>query len=310
MDMGIETGTALLISALVGGGTAAASSIIGSNAAKKAADSQSQAAIDAAKLAAGTADTSSENILKAAQESNSLQELMMLLGREDTAPWRETGGEALMTLKDLLQPEGYLAQEYPEFTGQFGFNKADVTMDPGFDFRMKEGQKAIERSAAARGGVLSGASGKALERYAQDYSSGEYSNAYNRTYGEAADRYNQSLERYRTNFNVDQTNRGNLFSRLSTLAGYGGQAAGQAADLGQGYATAAGGTSMNAANNVAGIAQNAANAAGNYNTSAAAARASGYVGSANAWNQGLSSLNQIPQYLMLQQLLNKKTATP
>ncbi len=52
--------------------------------------------------------------------------------------------------------------------------------DPGYGFRIGEGQRALERSAAARGGLLSGGFGRKLTRYAQDYASNEYTNVYNR----------------------------------------------------------------------------------------------------------------------------------
>jgi len=52
--------------------------------------------------------------------------------------------------------------------------------DPGYQFRLDEGNKAIDRAAGARGSRYSGATLKGLQRYAQDYASGEYGNAYNR----------------------------------------------------------------------------------------------------------------------------------
>ena len=52
--------------------------------------------------------------------------------------------------------------------------------DPGYEFRRGEGQRAVERGAAARGGLLSGGTGRALTRYGQDYASNEYTNVYNR----------------------------------------------------------------------------------------------------------------------------------
>jgi hypothetical protein len=82
------------------------------------------------------------------------------------------------------------------------FTLADFQKDPGYQFRMDEGEKGINRAAAARGGLVSGAALKELDRYDQDYASGEFSNAYNR-------------------FNNDRTTR---FNRLSTLAGLGSNA--------------------------------------------------------------------------------------
>ena len=54
---------------------------------------------------------------------------------------------------------------------------------PGFQFRLGEGLKALERSAAARGTLLTGGTLKGLERYAQDYASGEYEKRVNQLMG-------------------------------------------------------------------------------------------------------------------------------
>lgn len=83
------------------------------------------------------------------------------------------------------------------------FTIADFNKDPGYQFRMDQGQQALERSAAARGGLLSGAAIKGALEYGQGFGSNEYSNAYNR-------------------FNADRTAR---FNRLSAVAGTGQTAA-------------------------------------------------------------------------------------
>ena len=90
--------------------------------------------------------------------------------RQDLAPWQEAGTQALGRLKMAVGLDGGDAMQALE-------------MDPGYNFRMGEGQKAIERSAAARGNQLSGATLKALTRFGQDYASNEYGNAVNRLAG-------------------------------------------------------------------------------------------------------------------------------
>jgi len=55
-----------------------------------------------------------------------------------------------------------------------------MKMDPGYGFRLSEGLKSLDRQAAARGGLISGAALKAAQRYGQDYASNEFGNAYNR----------------------------------------------------------------------------------------------------------------------------------
>jgi len=60
------------------------------------------------------------------------------------------------------------------------FGNADFQADPGYAFRQAEGMKALERSAAARGNLLSGSTLKGIQRFGQDLASQEYSNAFNR----------------------------------------------------------------------------------------------------------------------------------
>lgn len=79
------------------------------------------------------------------------------------------------------------------------FGAADFQADPGYQFRMDEGARGMNNSAAARGGVLSGAALKAASKYNQNFASNEYSNSYNQ-------------------FNTDQTN---SFNRLASIAGVG-----------------------------------------------------------------------------------------
>lgn len=86
--------------------------------------------------------------------------------REDQAPWRAAGEQALNKLIPL--------SDYKKFS------MADFTADPGYGFRFSEGQKALERNAAARGGFMSGAALKAATRYGQEMGSQEYTNAFNR----------------------------------------------------------------------------------------------------------------------------------
>jgi hypothetical protein len=71
--------------------------------------------------------------------------------------------------------------------------------DPGYAFRLSEGQKALDRQAAARGGLISGGALKAATRFGQDMGSQEFTNAYNRY----------------------QTNRSNQLNPLQSLMGAG-----------------------------------------------------------------------------------------
>lgn len=117
---------------------------------------------------------------------------------------------------------------------QFGsllkkFSMDDFEKDPGYDFRMNEGRRTLEGSAAARGGLFSGGAGKALERYGQDYGSSEYGKAFDR-------------------FNVQNTN---IFNRLSSLAGTGQTSANQTGAAAQNFGNQQGSNIMGAGNAMA-----------------------------------------------------------
>lgn len=97
------------------------------------------------------------------------------------------------------------------------FDNSTFEKDPGYQFRMDEGNKALNNSLAAKGGLLSGAAAKAATRYNQDYASNEYNQAYGR-------------------FNADQTN---LYNRLMGFADKGQSAAAGSAGANNQYANAA-----------------------------------------------------------------------
>lgn len=146
-------------------------------------------------------------------------------------------------LFDVEQQQGAIdAQNRSEYSG--------FETTPGYEFRLSEAQKAIERSAAARGMLSSGATGQALTRFSQDYATNEY---------------------------------GTYMNRLAALAG-GGPVATQgggagAAQLGANFANAASGTIMSGAN-----------AQGNALLAGGQAQAAGIMGGANAFNQTLGGL--------------------
>ena len=203
------------------------------------------------------ASTSASATQQAAQTSADVQREMFNKQVELQEPWRQAGMNA------LTQMQGQTNAMPAAFTG-----KVDLTQDPGYAFRLEEGLKGLERSAAARGGLMGGAQMKAMEKYGQGMASQEYQNAYNRALTE----YNANVARESTGYN-----------RLAALAGIGQTATGQ-------ISGAAGSLGSNLGN----LAYNAGTAAGN-------AQAAGYMGMANALSGGLSSyLN----YTQNQNLLN------
>jgi hypothetical protein len=83
-------------------------------------------------------------------------------------------------------PDGSLVPAAPGATAASGVIGQGLEQSPGFQFRLGEGLKALERSAAARGTLLTGGTLKGLQRYAQDYASGEYGQRVNQLQGLAA----------------------------------------------------------------------------------------------------------------------------
>jgi hypothetical protein len=127
-----------------------------------------QAAIlGAGALGAFGANRAAKTQANAAQQGIDAQQRMYEQTRADQEPWRQAG----MTALNQLIP---LATNYQKF-GMDQFQQ-----DPGYQFRLNEGLKALDRQAAARGGLISGNAMKAASRYGQDYASNEYTNAFNR----------------------------------------------------------------------------------------------------------------------------------
>jgi len=150
----------------------AAAALIGSSMSSRAAKS-------AAQTSAQSADRATELQQRMYEESVARQQ-----------PFLQTGTEMFNRLA-AVQRGGPEAQNF-------------LQMDPGYQFRLSEGLKALDRQAAARGGLISGGALKAAQRYGQDLGSQEFGAAYN---------------------------------RLASMANVGPQAAGVMSNLGQNYAT-------------------------------------------------------------------------
>lgn len=89
----------------------------------------------------------------------------------------------------------YSAGRYtpPQFQEKFAAPTVDdLLKDPGYQARMQESQRGFERSAAAKGSILSGGFvGRALPRELQTLASNEYSNTFKRAFDTYQQRYGQ-----------------------------------------------------------------------------------------------------------------------
>ena len=118
-------------------GSAVVSGVVSSNASKSAANAQQQAA----------------------QQSTDAQLQMYNQTRQDQAPWRAAGEGALNRLNAFS-------------TG----DRSSFYTSPNYDFTRSEGQRGIQQTAAARGGLRSGNALKALSEYNQNLASGQVNN--------------------------------------------------------------------------------------------------------------------------------------
>jgi hypothetical protein len=131
---------------------------------------------------------------QAAQDANAAQERMFQKQIELQEPFRQGGMTAQQEIMQLLGIGGdKTAQGYGSMAKAFGTDQ--FQQDPGYAFRQSEGMKALERSAAARGNLMSGSTLKGIQRFGQDLASQEYQNAFNRYQVERSARLNplQSL---------------------------------------------------------------------------------------------------------------------
>lgn len=200
------------------------------------ANKQASAAKDAASTTAA-----------ATNEATQLQREMFQQQRQDQMPWMEAGKTALNAL-------------IPMATNYQKFGMDQFQQDPGYAFRLSEGQKALDRQAAARGGLISGGALKAATRYGQDMGSQEYTNAFNRY----------------------QTERNAMLNPLQSLAGVGQTATNQLGAAGQNYASNVGNALMNQGAN-----------AGNARMAAASAYGSALSGIGSAYGRNPVSFSSL-----------------
>jgi hypothetical protein len=193
----------------------------------------------------------------AANQATNAQLQMYQQQRQDQMPYTQAGYGALSQLQN------------PNF--QHNFGAADFQEDPAYQFDLQQGQQALERSAAAKGGLMSGGTLKDLTSYAQGQASNEYQNAYNR-------------------FTNNQTNQ---FNRLASVAGIGQTANG-----------------MNAAANTNTSNQIGNNITGAGNARGAAQIAGGQAWGNTLSSLGSGGANTWMQYQMMNRLAPQQYGPP
>jgi hypothetical protein len=257
--VGIGTGAAV-----IGGSIASAG--IGAIASTSAAGAQADAAKSAEQLQH-----------QDAQAALQFQEQQWQTQQKNLQPWMAAGKGALseLTSETSTPGKGLLTPWTDTFKAP---TAAEAQATPGYQFTLNQGELALQNSAAARGGALSGGTAKDIANYGEGLASTTYQNT-----------FSNALTQYQQAFNSFQTNQSNTYNRLAGIAG-----------TGQTATTTAGQQGQAAANNVTNTLLTSGQQIGNSMQNAGAATASGYVGAANAANSGISGISG---YLQLQQLL-------
>ena len=154
--------------------------------------------------------------------------------------------------------QGAMNNAANQYQGQFQqtFTPSDLSIDPSYQWRLQQGNLALQSKAGASGLSGSGQNLKDISNYNQGAASQEYQAAYDRF----------------------MNNQNTAYNRLAGLAGVGQTTA---ANLGSQGASTAG--------NMANVTMGGTSAANNYMTGAAAANAAGQVGTANAVMGGIGN---------------------
>lgn len=262
------------------------------------------------------AQTAQQGMAGATEQGNQVLRQVYDEATGTMQPYVQLGNRAVTKLGDLA--------DGPDF--QFSED------DPSYQWRLQQGQQAIERSAAARGGLNSGGAMKALLRYGQGAASTEYQAAFDRFQQNRGQKFSMlsglaglgksagdSIIGAGQNFG-NQTNR-NLVGAAEYNGSIGMQGADRAGAFRVGGAQYGGNARMNAAEYGGSIGMQGATTLGqlgmrgmeikgNALTDKAAAQAGGVIGGANAWGGALTGIgNAAMTGVMMGQLGRTPTIT-
>lgn len=179
-------------------------------------------------LGASGAKKAAETQAAAAREAIAQQQRMFDIQNEQQRPYREAGYSALSDIAGMK----------PYLTKQFGQEDFQAGIDPSYNFRLQQGNLATTNLANQAGGLIGGNALQGLTNYGQGAASTEFQNAFNRF----------------------QTQRGNIYNTLASIAGIGQTAQKQTSDLAQNVSGNIGQATIGIGNAMAGGQIGAANA--------------------------------------------------
>lgn len=295
--LAVTTGASLLTGWL---GSRASNSA--ANMQNQAAQQAAQASLQAGQTAAGGVNDATTAAMAAAQQGTQQgigavndatgqanQTLAGLIQQitGNQAGYTGAGNQAVQSLAQMFAPGGAGTQ-------QFSFSGEDFRNTPGYQFSLEEGNKAIERSAAARGGLKSGSTLKALSRFNIGTAEQAYGNAFNRAQSAFQMNRENQVNPLLALAGMGQTATQNVNAATANL---GSQQAGNTADAGRFTGSAQmnlgqllGQLGVRGAESAGGFLTNATGQANEALMGGANARAAGRVGAANSWNNTIGGI--------------------
>lgn len=233
---------------------------------------------------AGAANNAAGLQAQEAQNALDFQKQQWQTQQENLQPWLKAGTQGVTLLSDLANPQSpsYLQPWNQTFQSPTAEQARET---PGYQFAQQEGLNALQRSAAAKGDLLTGGTLKDITNYGQGLADTNYQQAYNNAFNNYTAQYNQY-----------QQAQANQFNRTATQAGLGQTATGQLNQAAQ-----------QAASNVGNIDLTSGAQIGQNINNAGAATASGYVGATNSLN---NAFGNYASYQLLKGLGVNPGATP
>jgi len=168
----------------------------------------------------------------ASSAANAANQKMMqqlwAIAQQQNAPYQKFG-KAGMNMYQQMLPQLLSQQQYQQFTPEMYKesplytpmvrNLAELQATPGYQFQLQQGQKQIDQSAAARGGMLSGAQLQASQQFGQKQAATGFQDAWQRAqtaYQNAFNTYNQQYANQLAGANAQSSMLGDI-----TKIGYG-----------------------------------------------------------------------------------------
>ena len=239
---------------------------------------------DARKASNATADATAAAgrlQLQSDQEARALQEKFYNQSRSDMQPVMDVGLKNLRYFDQIAGQGGPQLQGLQDYkANQFNFDPSQIANNPSYQFNLNQGLGALDRIAAKNRNLGSGNRMTAATDFAQGLASNELQNEYGRQMqtfqtneGNRFNQINHGNQNIAARFDASTNDFNGRLSRIAGLAGMGQSGAQQQSNMTQSFG--------NTLSNIA--MQSGANQANTLNN-IGQARASGFLGQANAMN--------------------------